>query len=133
MQVRRRDDLGIDTQRAQHRDVSTQSLDIGRADDDCEASSHEAATAPFDVASDRLFPMSEVAEALPREFGFRSKRVVHPEQGARPRGHPGADLVAFFKHGHSRAQSSEMQSYAASHDSGADHDNLRLIHRLLAT
>ena len=72
--------------------------------------------------------MGEVAQALPRQLGFRRESVMHPQQRARTRRHSGAHLALFVEDRDARPAAGEMEREAASHHPGADHDYFRHGH-----
>ena len=85
MEVIGRDDIGIDAESAEHRHIGTESINIGCINYSSKSSLDKSA-----FTTDDLFPVLEISQALQREGGLGCEGIMHPDESAGARGHPGA-------------------------------------------
>src|SRR6266481_8268315 len=64
--------------------------------------------------------------ALPRELGLRRERVMHPDQRARSRRHPGADS-ALVEHADLRARARQVKRKRASNHARTNYNYVRAL------
>src|SRR5262249_38374979 len=99
-----------------HVDVAPQARSVVIADHKREARTDESA-----LAADNPGPVGEIAEALPREFDFAGKGIMHPDERARTCGHTSTN-AAFIDQLDSLPGARQMKRDATSDHAGADHD-----------